>query len=227
MRKTVPAPAVRKRKTMFEVAGLDEPTALQPRVIESVDYSKLLAHTADVDGARIEFSNCKFDYCVFERTYFRRSIFNKCSFVGARLVDCNFRKAKFSECKFDYVTLRGTSVEWDAIVKESPDSLGIRQLFYRELRNNAVSLGEMRPANSFIKNEMGSHRKYLWAAWSYRSTSRLEKLSPHDRAHFDEEYGNFFERVGAFLNGLPLGYLAFFGVTVSHLFAYRYLPSQR
>lgn len=197
------------RTTLFAAAKLQDPPPGAARLITDVDYRAVLTHAEDLDGAGITFVNCKFDYCVLERAYFRRAIFRNCSFIGTRLIDCNLRRAQMENCRVDYVSLRGTYVEWDVIVKNSPSSLGIRQLFYRELRNNATSLGELRPVNAFITNEMDCHRNYQHTAWSYSLPSTWDNLTHEERTHFKEEFPTLSNRMGAFIRWLTVSASSF------------------
>lgn len=129
----------------------------------SVKYKH--SHLTDVGGKDVHFSNIDFSYAVMTRAYFHQAKFEDCKFVGTRFTDCNFRSAVFHNCDFRYADFTGTRVETKEIIKSLPDEPNLRRELLQILRKNAISMGDVRSARTFVIAEIKAKKEHLRLAW--------------------------------------------------------------
>lgn len=132
-------------------------------VDSSVNYKH--SHLTDVGGKNDHVSNIDFSYSVMTRAYFHKAKFEDCKFVGTRFTDCNFRSATFINCDFRYADFTGTRIGTKEILKSLPDEPNLRRELLQILRKNAISMGDVRSARSFVIAEIKAKKEHLRLAW--------------------------------------------------------------
>lgn len=155
----------------------------------------------DFNALKTEFKNCDFRYSHFERAYFRNAQFINCNFEGAFFVDCNFKGSNFDNCDIKYARFQRTLVELDDLIASLPAEPNIRQEMLKNLRANAIEVGDYASQSRLILQEIEAaklHHRYALVGYdSYYKKKYLGYL-PKAKA--------FFRLAGLHIGGLVWGH---------------------
>lgn len=101
-----------------------------------------------------KFNNCSFTQSEFRDCYLRKCTFDLVDFTGSTFFDCNLEKAKFTRCDLKYARFFNCNVDYEGIIGSLPVEPNLRLLLARNLRSNALQLGDKEMADSFLEVAM-------------------------------------------------------------------------
>jgi Pentapeptide repeats (9 copies) len=114
----------------------------------------------DFNALATEFVECDFRYSNFERAYFRDAKFVNCLFDGAKFNDCNFKSANFYGCDLKFVQFHRCILEVSDIVASLPPQPNIRQEALKNLRANAMEMGDYGVQSLLILQEIEASKSH-------------------------------------------------------------------
>lgn len=125
------------------------------------------------------FSKVDFSKSIFNSCYFRNCKFNDCNFLGSEFIDSNLRGSQFENCIFKYSRWSRTLVEDYFLDNCLPPEENLSRDLLRELRINAIQLGNNKIANRAaimeIKNTGAFYRKAAWSKEAYYRSKYKKK----------------------------------------------------
>jgi hypothetical protein len=125
----------------------------------------------DVGFKNARFVGCNFSQVQFEDCYLRRAQFEKCDIVNSRFDSCDFSQASIVESRVDFSSFRNCEISLDAI--RFPPDTGARAMVRvcRNLKLNAMSMGNFADAGVLTYLEkryerLGHWREGRWWRWA-------------------------------------------------------------
>lgn len=146
----------------------------------------------DFNGREAKFEGCDFRYAIFERAYLRKATFSNCRFEGARFVDCNLRGARFIQSSVQYVIFNRCLLDPKDIIASLPPQPNIRREALRNLKANAIEIGDYENIRLIVLKELDATKLHL-----------RHVVTGFD-SHYQQKYGLFRQRFSAGLQYLGL-----------------------
>jgi hypothetical protein len=113
-------------------------------------------------GARdVKITGTSFRYGIFESCYFHAVKFQDCDFTGARFIRCSFPRSSFFSCDLQYAFFELTDVPRAAVLNNVPSRPNVARDLFRNLRANALQLGNTEDANAYIDEELRANSEFL------------------------------------------------------------------
>ena len=154
----------------------------------------------DLNANRSTFVDCDFSYCVFDRAYLRQAVFEGCRFIGSRFYDSNLKGASFRGCDFKYATVHRTLLDPKEMLASLPLEPNLRRDSLRNLRANAVEVGDYRSQQVYVLAEVRAEMDHLSrAARASEGYYRFKYPRAIDRLRAAAELAGF--RVGGLVWG--------------------------
>jgi len=121
----------------------------------------------DVGFKNARFVGCNLSQAQFEHCYLRRAQFEKCDIVNSRFDSCDFSQAVIQDSRVDFASFRNCEVSLEAI--HFPPDTSARALVRvcRNLKLNAMSMGNFADAGHLTYLEKTYERRGFWRdkAW--------------------------------------------------------------
>ncbi len=167
-----------------------------------------------IRAKQAEILDSSFKHCVFEDCYFKDTHFSDVDFTDSYFRDCNLTKVSFEGCCLWYVRFSRCRVDYERILHAIPSQSSIAVPLLRELRQNALQMGEKNVADKIlvktIEREKEELKAQFWAISDYYRTRFKRTARIKSGAKF----------VNLTLSGLIWGYgLKLTNLLLSGLFA--------
>ena len=125
----------------------------------------------DVGFKNARFVNCNLSQAAFNDCYLRRAQFEKCDIVNSRFDSCDFSQAAITDSRVDFASFRNCEISLEAI--HFPPDTSTRALVRvcRNLKLNAMSMGNFVDAGRLTYLEktyerLGFWRDKAWGRWA-------------------------------------------------------------
>ena len=125
----------------------------------------------DVGFKNARFVGCNLSQVRFEDCYLRRAQFEKCDIVNSRFESCDFSQAAIRDSRVDFASFRNCEISLAAI--HFPKDTSARALVRtcRNLKLNAMSMGNFADAGDLTHLEktyerLGHWREKAWGRWA-------------------------------------------------------------
>jgi len=152
--------------TYLDLRGLRiEGTQIDKAFLKNVNLRWALFRDVGFKNAR--FVNCNLSQVTFAECYLRRAQFEKCDIVNSRFDACDFSQASIVDCRVDFASFRSCEISLETIrfPKDTPPRAMIR--VSRNLKLNAMSMGNFADAGELTFLEKTYERHGYWSdkAW--------------------------------------------------------------
>ncbi len=116
----------------------------------------------NVGAKEITISGTSFRYATFENCYFHAVTFEDCDFTGARFIRCSFPRSKFDQLRTCITPIfELTDIPLASMLNNVPSRPNVSRDLFRNLRANALQLGNTEDANCYIDQELRSNSEFL------------------------------------------------------------------
>lgn len=109
----------------------------------------------------VTFKGGSMRHCRLEFCNLRKATFERIDLTATVFLNCDLRKANFVSCTMWYTLFDRCSLNYEAILRSAPPETNLRQLFYRNLRLNAVSMGDKVWTDKLLHLELVAERDEL------------------------------------------------------------------
>jgi len=129
------------------------------KIAENIDLRDCVWN--NVGAKKIEIKSANFSYGLLEDCYFHNVTFLDCNFTGCRFIRCNLPTSSFVRCDLQYANFEKTQVERTSILQNKPERPNVARELFRNLRTNAIGIGNRDDANAYIDAEIKANSEFL------------------------------------------------------------------
>jgi hypothetical protein len=156
--------------TYLDLRGLHiEGTQIDRALLRNVNLRWAVFHDVGFKNAR--FVSCNLSQVMFNECYLRRAQFEKCDIVNSRFESCDFSQAAIVASRVDFASFKNCEISLDTI--RFPADTGARAMVRvcRNLKLNAMSMGNFADAGKLTYLEKtyerhGHWREQAWGRWA-------------------------------------------------------------
>ena len=166
-----------KGVTYLDLRGLRiEETQIDKAFLRNVSLRWAVFRDVGFKSAR--FVGCNLSQVQFQECYLRQAKFEKCDVVNSRFESCDFSEASMVESRVDFSTFRNCEISRDAIRFPPDTSARAMVRVCRNLKLNAMSMGNFGDAGELTYLEktyerLGYRRDGKWGRWAFSLTQSL------------------------------------------------------
>src|SRR3954464_894555 len=125
----------------------------------------------DVGFKNARFVNCNLSQVQFADCYLRRAQFEKCDIVNSHFESCDFSQASIADCRIDFASFKSCEISLQAIHFPKDTSARALVRVCRNLKLNAMSMGNFADAGELTYLEksyerLGLRRDRAWGRWA-------------------------------------------------------------
>ena len=161
--------------TYLDLRGLHiEGTQIDRALLRNVNLRWAVFHDVGFKNAR--FVNCNLSQVHFTNCYLRRAQFQKCDIVNSHFESCDFSQAEIADCRIDFASFKNCEISLQAIHLPKDTSARAMVRVCRNLKLNAMSMGNFADAGELTYLEKTYERRGLWhdKAWGRWAASTLQ-----------------------------------------------------
>ena len=166
-----------KGVTYLDLRGLRiEETQIDKAFLRNVSLRWAVFRDVGFKDAR--FVGCNLSQVQFQDCYLRKAKFEKCDIVNSRFDSCDFSEAAIAESRVDFSTFRNCEITLDAIRFPPETSARAMVRVCRNLKLNAMSMGNFGDAGQLTYLEktyerLGYRRDRKWGRWAFSLVQSL------------------------------------------------------
>ena len=152
--------------TYLDLRGLRiSETQVDRALLRNINLRWAVFHDVGFKNAR--FVECNLSQVHFTQCYLRRAQFQKCDIVNSHFESCDFSQAAITDCRVDFASFKDCEISLDAIQFPPDTSARAMVRVCRNLKLNAMSMGNFADAGELTYLEKTYERRGLWhdKAW--------------------------------------------------------------
>jgi hypothetical protein len=153
-------------QTFLDLRGLRiSETQVDRALLRNVNLRWAVFHDVGFKNAR--FVNCNLSQVQFADCYLRRAQFEKCDIVNSHFESCDFSQASIADSRIDFASFKSCEISLQAIHFPKDTSARALVRVCRNLKLNAMSMGNFADAGELTFLEKTYERRGLWhdRAW--------------------------------------------------------------
>jgi hypothetical protein len=144
-------------------------TQIDKALLRNVNLRWAVFHDVGFKNAR--FVNCNLSQVTFSECYLRRAQFEKCDIVNSRFESCDFSQAAIVDSRVDFASFKNCEISLDTIRFPADTSARAMVRVCRNLKLNAMSMGNFADAGRLTYLEKtyertGHFRDKAWWRWA-------------------------------------------------------------
>jgi ion channel/pentapeptide repeat protein len=157
-------------ETYLDLRGLRiEETQIDKAFLRNVSLRWAVFRDVGFKSAR--FVHCNLSQVQFEDCYLRRAKFEKCDIVNSRFESCDFSQASIVDSRVDFASFRNCEISLETIRLSKDTSARAMVRVCRNLKLNAMSMGNFADAGQLTYLEktferQGYRRDGAWWRWA-------------------------------------------------------------
>ena len=156
-------------ETWLDLRGLRiSETQVDRALLRNINLRWAVFHDVGFKNAR--FVNCNLSQVQFTACYLRRAQFERCDIVNSRFESCDFSQAAITDSRIDFASFKACEISLSAIHFPPDTSARAMVRVCRNLKLNAMSMGNFADAGELTYLEktyerLGHWRDKAWGRW--------------------------------------------------------------